>query len=440
MKRLWLLFPVLVVAVSSWPAAATSHAGTVALTPLDGGKAAVQGVHVMAMAVAPDGTLYAGGRHVVALHLQNEPSRAEVGSVFMVSRDHGAHWTKQVSDEPPPGVLVHLGPWTDHTRWPNNFTVYQLVLDRSHPSTIYAVGGFPFSIGDRGRPHLLLRSTDAGRTWADVLVHTVNLAAPAPLVTNIVVTPANRQDVTYRRVYFTTSLVIDPRDPRHLYLATDALGVLRSMDGGATWQYNPASPSAAPHVFEHMIIDPYNPKTLYLLVQDTTVALLHRSDDGGSTWRQVWHGGFASGIGVEERTLYLARWDGVYASTDRGVHWRLAVNPRTLPGFATRTTTLVTGIAGTMLQAIHDRQTGAWHVVTDIASASSPFALFSTTDGGATWALLTHGQRDQGATLALAISDMDEGYTRLWLDDKARPRVLYTSNDQEGLYRWSLVP
>jgi len=255
-------------------------------------------VHVMAMAVAPDGTLYAGGRDTHDPRTPTQPNPMGLGSVFLISHDHGVHWVKKVNEEPPPGYVTHFPPWTDNTRWPNNFTVFQLVLDRSRPSTIYAVGGFPFSIGDRGRPHLLLRSTDAGRTWADVLVHTVNLAAPSPLVTNIVVTPANRQDLTYRRVHSAQALVVDPRDPRHLYLATDELGVLRSRDGGASWQYNAPSPSAAPHVSEHMIIDPHNQKTLYLLVQDTTVALLHRSDDGGTTWRQVWHGGFASGIEV----------------------------------------------------------------------------------------------------------------------------------------------
>jgi photosystem II stability/assembly factor-like uncharacterized protein len=432
------VFPLLLI-FSPGLGSSQAHPQAVSLTPLDGGKPAVHGVHVMAMAVGSGGTLYAGGRHVVALHEPNEPRLAEVGSVFMVSHDHGAHWSMRVSDEPPPGVLAHLGPWKDHTRWPNNFTVYQLVVDRSHPTIIYAVGGFPFSIGDRGQPHLLLRTTDGGRTWADVLVHSVNLASKPPLVTNILVTPANRQDLTYRRSYYATNLAIDPRDPRHLYLATDALGVLQSKDGGATWRYYAASPSAAPHVFEHLIIDLQHPKTLYLLVQDTTIALLYRSDDGGATWRQVWHGGFASTILLEGHALYLSRGDGVYASTDRGMHWRLAVNPRTLPGFTTKSTT-VTGIAGTVLQALHDRQAGVWDVVTDIDVAASPFGFFTTSNGGATWALLTHGLRAPDGTLALAIGDMDEGYTRVWLDESVRRRVLFTSSDQDGLFRWSIEP
>src|SRR5690348_13442541 len=128
-RRPWFVFP-LILTLAPGFGYAQAQPKAVSLTPLDGGKAAVHGVHVMAMAVGSGGILYAGGRHVVALHTPNEPSQAEVGSVFMVSHDHGAHWSTRASDEPPPGILAHLGPWTDHTRWPNNFTVYQLVVDR----------------------------------------------------------------------------------------------------------------------------------------------------------------------------------------------------------------------------------------------------------------------------------------------------------------------
>ncbi len=96
--------------------------------PLDGGQAAVQGVHVLAMVVSPDGTLYAGGRDTYDPRTPNQPNAYGLGSVFMVSYDHGAHWTKRVSEEPPPGYVTHYPPWTDHTRWPANFTVFQLVV------------------------------------------------------------------------------------------------------------------------------------------------------------------------------------------------------------------------------------------------------------------------------------------------------------------------
>ncbi len=32
------------------------------------------------------------------------------------------------------------------------------------------------------------------------------------------------------------------------------------------------------------------------------------------------------------------------------------------------------------------------------------------------------------------------GYMRLWLDGSAQPHVLFTSNDQDGLFRWGVTP
>jgi hypothetical protein len=406
---------------------------------LDGGKAVLQGVHVMAMVVGADGTLYAGGRDTHDPRTPNQPNPIGLGSVFLFSHDHGAHWIKRVSEEPPPGYVAHYPPWTDHTRWPSNFTVYQLVVDPHHPATIYAAGGLPVSTGSRGRPHLLLRSTNGGRTWDEILVHNVTLTTTPQLVTNIVVTPANRQDLTYRHAYNAQAIAIDPRDPRRLYVGTDALGVLRSTDGGTTWQYYAASPSVTVHTAEHLVIDAHHSATLYALIQDTTVAYLYRSDNSGVNWSLVWHGGFASTVAVEGGTLYLVRGDGIYASTDRGAHWHLAVNPRTLAGFTSRSAT-VTGIAGSVLQALHDRQAGDWEIVTDIDVAASPFGLFESSNSGATWTLLTHGQRVPGGSLALAIGDMDEGYTRLWLDEDTNPRILFTSSDLDGLFRWGIAP
>jgi len=400
-----------------------------AFAPLDGGQAAVQGVHVLAMASSPDGTLYAGGRDTYDPRTPNQPNAYGLGSVFMVSHDHGAHWTKHVSEEPPPGYVAHYPPWTDHTRWPANFTVFQLVVDASHPATIYAAGGSPVGRGSRGQTHLLLRSTDGGRSWTEILVRRVNLNAKPPLVTNIVVTPATRQDLTYRLVYKAPALVIDPRDTRRLYLGTDALGVLRSMDGGTTWHYTPASPNVAAHVNEQLVLDSQHPTTLYVLVQDTTVAFLHRSDDGGIHWQKVWQGSYVSSIFLDGLILYLARGDGIYASIDRGLHWRLAVNARTLPGFTE---------AGLLDQALYDRRGNAWYVELESSANSRVDGLYATTNVGATWQLVSNGVRGAHGWLSGGVAN--ENTSGLWLDSNGHPRVLFTASAVDGLFRWSVAP
>jgi photosystem II stability/assembly factor-like uncharacterized protein len=410
----------------------------VSLIALDDGKAAVHGVHILALAASPDGTLYAGGRDTYDPRTPNQPDSVGLGSVFLISHDHGAHWSKHVSEEPPPGFVAHYPPWTDHTRWPSNFTVFQLVVDPRHPSTIYAAGGLPVSTGSRGRPYLLLRSINGGRTWAELLVHNVTLATTPQLATNIVVTSANRQDLIYRHVYNAQALVIDPHDSRHLYIGTDALGVLRSTDGGMTWQYNAASPSVTVHTAEHLVIDPRHSTTVYALIQDTTVAFLYRSDNGGVTWHQVWHGGFASTITVEGRTLYLARGDGIYASIDRGLHWQMAVNPRTIPGFAVK---MPFGVAGMLLQAVPESSVKAWDIAAIINGRTTiDQGIYVTQDAGVTWQRLADGRSSAPGSLSLALRDMEEGYTRVWRDRDAPNHILFASASLEGLYRWSNAP
>ncbi len=399
--------------------------------PLNREQVSIRGVHVLAMVTTSDGVMYAGGRDTHDPRTPDQPNPFGLGSVFMTSHDHGAHWATRVNREPPPGYVAHYPPWTDHTRWPSNFSVYQITVDPHRSSTIYAAGGLPFSRGSRTRPYLLLRSTDAGRTWGELLVLRVNLNTSPPLVTNIMVTPANRQDLSYRYTSKALALAIDPQDPRRLYAGTDGLGVLRSANGGVTWQYNPRSPSVAAHTAESLVIDPQRPMTVYALIQDTTIATLYRSDDGGSAWQQVWHGGWTNSLLLERGVLSVAHRDGVYASSDRGAHWRRALSLQTIPGFATQTPF---GPAGMLVQARHDRRTGGWQAVVVISSRTTvDQGIYLTTDQGATWRRQSIGA---GQALTLALRDMEYGYERLWLDDTTQPLTLYTARDPDGLYRW----
>ncbi len=244
-------------------------------------------------------------------------------------------------------------------------------------------------------------TTDAGRTWVELLVRHVTLATTPRLETNIIVTSANRQDLIYRHAYKALALAIDPQDPRRLYAGTDGLGVLRSANGGVTWQYNPRSPSVAAHTAESLVIDPQRPMTVYALIQDTTIATLYRSDDGGSAWQPVWHGGWTNSLLLERGVLSVAHRDGVYASSDRGAHWRRALSLQTITGFATQTPF---GPAGMLVQARHDRRTGGWQAVVVISSRTTvDQGIYLTTDQGATWRRQSIGA---GQALTLALRDM----------------------------------
>jgi hypothetical protein len=230
-----------------------------------------------------------------------------------------------------------------------------------------------------------------------------------------------------------TALAIDPRNPRRLYLGTATAGVLRSTDGGTSWVYIPGSPSVLTGVAEQLLLDVHHPQTLYVLVQGTTFARLYRTDNGGTTWLLLWHGGYTSGLVLEKSMLYLVRSDGIYASTDRGSHWHLAVNPRTLPGFTDKTPF---GPAGLVVQAVHTQ--GIWYVVDDNAVKPALTGLFGTANAGMSWRLLTNGLR--GPYGALADPPDDGSQTVIWIDTTVHPSILLTASHVDGLYRWSLAP
>ncbi len=424
--RSWVL--VLVVSCSLLSGATPAQSLRITFRALDGGRAAVQDIRIRALVVAQNGTLYAGGMGTASVvdasgNIVNP--HGPRGSAFLVSHDHGATWTIRLT---PASALSPM--WTDHTRWPINFTVYQMAVDPQHPRTIYAAG-----VTNGGGFHSLVRSVDGSHTWQDVLFYKriFNGGNNYTLQTNIVVTPTTRVTVAQLGRPVGITLVIDPRDPRRLYLGTATAGVLRSTDAGTSWIYNSRSPSVLTGVAEQLVLDPQRTQTLYALVQGTTFAQLYRTDDGGMIWRSLWHGGYASGVLLEGSTLYLVRSDGIYASTDRGTHWRLAVNARALPGFTMRTTF---GLAGTVVQALH--HAGVWYAVDNNAVKPDLTGLFATSTAGASWRLLTTGLRGPQGALAGPIDDGNQ--TVMWIDAAAHPPVLLTASQVNGLYRWSVMP
>jgi len=412
--------------------ASPSRSSPLTFGPLDGGRAAVQGVRIRALARASDGVLYAGGFGVAGDDAQPHPKNAPLGSVFLISRDHGTTWSMRSNPAPRGGQPVSRV-WLDHTRWPPMFQVNQIAISPHDPKTIYAAG-----VNIAGFSHYLLRSRDGGRTWQDVLIwrRVIGPGGDWALTTNIVVTPATRHFLTNQLVRFGAAVAIDPRNPRRLYLGTETLGVLGSTDGGASWLYNPSSPIVGTGVSEQLAIDPYRPGTVYALVQGTTFSQFYRTDDGGATWRTLWHGDYASGLLLEGRTLYLVRSQEIDASLDRGRHWRPAVNVRTLPGLTHPIAVGSNRMSGLIVQALHRK--GVWYVSQINLTVADVTGLYVTTNNGATWRLLTNGVRGPRGSLAGPVSDGSQ--TVIWVDDMAGTAVLLTASQVDGLYRWSLAP
>jgi photosystem II stability/assembly factor-like uncharacterized protein len=148
-----------------------------------------------------------------------------------------------------------------------DLAVGAIAFSRSNPDVVYA------GMGDAKAFYLgtgILKSTDAGQTWARVSGDTL----PAPGAT--------------------TRIAVDPADPNRVYVAqflgrdsgvTALRGVYVSADGGVTWR------QALPGVATDLVLDPSDSRALYAAMTyvagDDRPPGIYQSTDGGATWRHV---------------------------------------------------------------------------------------------------------------------------------------------------------
>ena len=208
----------------------------------------------------------------------------------------------------------------------------------------------------------LYRSEDAGRRWA-------RLAPGFPLrgmsLDDIVVDPRGRVLVGYWEVggsgggvalsldgghRFETlsgiagqavrSLALAPSDP-DVIVAGTMTGVMRSRDGGSSWQR--ISPEEHPDLktVGSVAIDPLDPERIYA----GTWHLAWRSPDGGRSWHSLRAGMIDDSdvmtLTVDRRsrqTVYATACSGIYRSYDAGGRWQKL---RGIPGSSRRTRAFV---------------------------------------------------------------------------------------------------
>jgi photosystem II stability/assembly factor-like uncharacterized protein len=196
-----------------------------------------------------------------------------------------------------------------------------------------------------------------------------------------------------------SSLAVQPADPDRLLAGMEPAALFRSEDGGRSWQEDAAIrrmsgtnhwsvpwSDAAGHV-RTIAIDPNDPRRIYLAIE---VGGVVRTEDGGETWENV-HGGIhddVHSVAVETRhgaILYAATRHGFGRSRDYGRSWQqidafegqgyarpLAVNPE-------RPEQLFTAAATTGPGGFGRSEVG------------SECAIFRSDDRGLTWTHLTNG-------------------------------------------------
>lgn len=130
----------------------------------------------------------------------------------------------------------------------------------------------------------------------------------------------------------TRSLVIDPRNANVLYAAAVTGGIWKSTDAGAHW--TPLADFLPSLNANALALDPQAPDTLYVGtgegyfwgLSNPGVGVL-RSDDGGATWQHLpatasWKWVNRIAISPADRNLIVVAGDGgVRRSTDRGATW-----------------------------------------------------------------------------------------------------------------------
>jgi photosystem II stability/assembly factor-like uncharacterized protein len=202
-----------------------------------------------------------------------------------------------------------------------------------------------------------------------------------------------------------TALAIS-NDP-NVVLAGTHNGIYRTRDAGASWSI--ADSRFADQFIYSILIDPQSPNVIYA----GTAATVLRSDNGGDTWSEVsadlrsvrvW----SLALTPDSNTLYAACDTGIYTSRDRGTHWQLSsdglpdgAHPQaiavTAQGFLAGTTDgLYRSKDGKSWSAVGGALSGApvRPVVTDPRQPDRVFAavgpgMAKSTDGGATWSMLT---------------------------------------------------
>ncbi|MCG3118816.1 MAG: hypothetical protein ALAOOOJD_01091 [bacterium] len=199
--------------------------------------------------------------------------------------------------------------WQELTAGLTNLATSAMAMAASNPNVIYAGTGEGFNNSDQVSGNGVWKSTDRGQTWQQ-LASTVNN--------------------TFRHV---TRVIVDPQNENVVLVSTTrgfrsdgANGIYRSTDGGQNWArvYDAVGSSV-----EQIIANPQNFKTQYATVNGIGVI---KSIDGGTTWNPSTTGIFDVGrmelamAPADTSRLYVSAESGtakLYISENAGATWAL---------------------------------------------------------------------------------------------------------------------
>jgi len=159
--------------------------------------------------------------------------------------------------------------WYDDSPHPYEFKrVWHLEPSLHDPDTVYA------GVEDAS----LFKSTDAGKSWAELPALRQHRSAPTwnPGAGGLCL----------------HTILIDPNNHDRMFVAISAAGAFRTEDGGASWKainhglrsnHIPDPDAETGHCVHRIALHPSKPDTLYMQKHWDVM----RTDDGGDEWREI---------------------------------------------------------------------------------------------------------------------------------------------------------
>jgi photosystem II stability/assembly factor-like uncharacterized protein len=210
------------------------------------------------------------------------------GQIIQRSDDGGKTWTtpgggietgpdgfpkgqsnKFVYDTSNKGKPLTTHQWYDGTQHPWEFKrVWHLEPSLKDPDTVYA------GVEDAA----LFQSKDGGHSWQEL-----------PGLRGHGTGPKWQPGAGGMCLH---TILLDPKNPKRIYIAISAAGAFRTDDGGETWkpinrglhsQYIPDPRAEVGHCVHHIAMNASRPNTLFMQKHWDVM----RSDDGGDNWTEV---------------------------------------------------------------------------------------------------------------------------------------------------------
>lgn len=410
------------------------------------------------------------------------------------------------------GIPPYFGPSGDA------LPIFSLTIDPNNPDTLWA--GTQYSSG-------VFRSDDAGQNWRQMNTGGNGVIEKSISIRGFSIEPGNSEVVyfagevsswewnveplpglgldmtkgviykttdggqSWRRIWYGDNLAryvwIHPIDRNRLYASTGifdreaansdpaalkpgGVGVLRSRDGGATWEVlETANGFAADDLYiGSLFMHPQNPEILlaaagnheYSGLLGRALGGIYLTEDGGDTWAEVLDGHDFSSVEIcpsDPQVVYASTRGGFFRSQDGGRTWQQMagsnwgppdvvvgwpIDMQCDPRLATRIFVNAYGggiflseDGGSTWRTASKGYTGAQMRDIVVVSgdparvyAAARSGLFASTDGGENWLGLGYGVARDLEALTIAVDPADpEHLLAVFIDSGSLPKVSYDS-------------